>query len=319
MQNVEINSETQSLLDAVNKIFPGKVELQFIGKLQNGYVRHDQAQAVQDKDNIMVQISDLSAPDYTASHELLHLLMTLRGFPQIFFAISTGEEQLDQQLMMLGTELYDTVSHIVVVSEQRKHGLITDEIEQMYLKGIHATIKPEPTPVDDKMTLRLLTLTDALVFYGDGNKAVNEQLEKDYPISFAAAKKLHALITEKPVDSPFTLRRNVVKLFKAFDEQLKDWGLPPINMTEFATVSNVVSERQLRLEVRQMFELYHSDMVDIKSKRRAYVGINRADGQNSFVISAPTKANDNPEYYKAIYSLSVEELFKKLEMPYILR
>ncbi|MCH5463046.1 IpaB/EvcA family protein [Lactobacillus sp. LC28-10] len=319
MQNVEINPETQSLLDAVNKIFPGKVELQFIGKLQNGYVRHDQAQAVQDKDNIMVQISDLSAPDYTASHELLHLLMTLRGFPQIFFAISTGEEQLDQQLMMLGTELYDTVSHIVVVSEQRKHGLITDEIEQMYLKGVQATIQPEPTPVDDKMTLRLLTLTDALVFFGDGNKKVNDQLAKDYPNSFAAAKKLYALITEKPVDSPFTLRRNIVKLFKAFDEQLKAWGLPPINMTEFATVSNVVSERQLRLEVRQMFELYHSDMVDIKSKRRAYVGINRADGQNSFVISAPTKANDNPEYYKAIYSLSVEALFKKLEMPYILR
>ncbi len=53
MQNVEINSETlQSLLDAVNELFPGKVDLQFIGKLQNGYVRHDQAQAVQDKDHI---------------------------------------------------------------------------------------------------------------------------------------------------------------------------------------------------------------------------------------------------------------------------
>jgi len=160
---------------------------------------------------------------------------------------------------------------------------------------------------------------DALVFYGDQNKVVNNQLENDYPISFAAAKKLYALITEKPVDSPFTLRRNVVKLFKSFDDQLKDWGLPPINMTEFATISNVVSKRQLRLEVRQMFELYHSDMVDIKTKRRAYVGINRADGQNSFVISAPTKDNDNPDYYKAIYSLSVEDLFKKLEMPYSLR
>ena len=319
MQNVEINSETQSLLDAVNEIFPGKVELQFIGQLQSGYVRHDQAQAVQDKAHIMIQISDLSAPDYTASHELLHLLMTLRGFPQIFFAISTGEEQLDQQLMMLGTELYDTVSHMVVVSEQRKHNLINDEIEQMYMKGVRATIDPEPTPVDDKMTLRLLVVLDALVFYGDQNKVVNNQLENDYPISFAAAKKLYALITEKPVDSPFTLRRNVVKLFKSFDDQLKDWGLPPINMTEFATISNVVSKRQLRLEVRQMFELYHSDMVDIKTKRRAYVGINRADGQNSFVISAPTKDNDNPDYYKAIYSLSVEDLFKKLEMPYSLR
>ncbi|MTV82975.1 IpaB/EvcA family protein [Secundilactobacillus folii] len=319
MQNIEINSEVQSLLDAVNKLFPGKVELQFIGKLQSGYVRHDQAQAVQDKDQIMVQISDLTAPNYTASHELLHILMTLKGFPQIYFAISTGETQLDQQLMMLGTELYDTVSHLVVVSEQRKHGLIDDEIEADYLKGIQATITPEPDPVDDKMTLRLLTLTDALVFYGDGNQQINAQLKKDYPTAFAAAKKLYALITEKPVDSPFTLRRNIVKLFKAFDSQLQDWGLPPINMTEFATISNVVSKRQLRLEVRQLFELYHSDMVDIKSKRRAYVGINRTDGQNSFVISAPTKNNDTPDYYKAVYALSVEELFKKLEMPYILR
>lgn len=319
MENVEINSETQSLLDAVNELFLGKVELQFIGQLQSGYVRHDQAQAVQDKDSIMIQVSDLTAPDYTASHELLHILMTLRGFPQIFFAISTGDTQLDQQLMMLGTELYDTVCHIVVVSEQRKHHLIDDEIEAKYLKGVQATITPEPDPVDDKMTLRLLTLVDALVFFGADNQKINAQLTKDYPTAFAAAKKLYDLITEKPVDSPFSLRRNIVKLFKAFDDQLQDWGLPPINMQEFATVSNVVSKRQLRLEVRQMFELYHSDMVDIKSKRRAYVGINRADDQNSFVISAPTKNNDNPEYYKAIYSMTVEELFKQLQMPYILR
>lgn len=319
MQNIEINDDVQSLLDAVNELFPGKVDLQFVGQLQSGYVRHDQAQAVQDKDAISVQVSDLTAPNYTASHELLHILMTLRGFPQIYFAISMGDETLDQQLMMLGTELYDIVCHIVVVSEQRKHHLIDDEIEKLYLKGVQATITPEPEAGDDKMTLRLLTLTDALVFYGADNKEVNQQLAADYPVSFEAAKKLYADITAKPVDSPFALRRNIVKLFKQFDAQLQDWGLPPINMQEFATITSVVSKRQLRLEVRQLFELYHSDMVDIKSKRRAYVGISHSDDQNSFVISAPTKKDDTPEYYKAIYSLTVEDLFKKLEMPYIIR
>lgn len=319
MQNIEINDEVQSLLDAVNQLYPGKVDLQFTSDDKVGYVRHDQAQAIQDQNQITIKVTDVTAPNYTASHELLHILMTLRGFPQLFFAISTGEEQLDQQLMMLGTELYDTVCHLVVVTEQRKHHLIDDKIEQLYLKGVQATITPEPVEADDKMTLRLLTVLDALVFFGTENKTIMVQLQQDNPKTLAAARELYKAITEKPVASPFSLRRNIVKLFRAFDEQLKNWGLPPINMQEFATISNVVSERQLRLEVRQMFELYHSDMVDIKSKRRAYVGINRADNQNSFVISAPTKDKDTPEYYKAIYSLTVQELFDKLEMPYIMR
>ena len=53
-----------------------------IGKLQSGYVRHDQAQTVQDGKNIIVQIADLRAPNYTASHELLHLWWS--------FGVSTG-------------------------------------------------------------------------------------------------------------------------------------------------------------------------------------------------------------------------------------
>jgi hypothetical protein len=319
MQNIEINDHVQSLLDAVNELFPGKVELQFIGELQSGYVRHDQAQVVQDKDHLMVQISDLTAPDYTASHELLHLLMTLRGFPQLFYSLSTGNEELDNQLKLLSTDLYDTVSHLVVVSEQRKHDLIDDNIEQLYLKGVQATIDPEPAADDDKMTMRLLVLTDALVFFGDQNAAINKQFATDYPNAFPAAQKLYGIITEKAVDSPFTLRRNVVKAFKAFDAQLEEWGLPPVNNQEFATLTSVFSKRQLRLEVRQVFELFHSDMVDVKTNRRAYVGINRTDRQNGFVLPAPKASEDTPDYYKGIYGMTVEALLKQLEMPYILR
>jgi len=319
MAKIEINEQVQSLIDAVNNSFPGTVEVQFIGNLQSGYVRHDQSQQVQDGSNIIVQINDLTAPNYTASHELIHQLMVLKGFPQVFFSLTSGNDQLDEQLMIMGTELYDIVAHFVVVSEQRKHGLIDDEIEQLYLKGIQATIKPEPTPGDDQMTLRLMTLLDALVFYGDHIKMVEKQLKQDYPISFEAAQKLFKIISEKAIDSPFTMRRNVVKLFKAFDEQLNEWRLPPINNAEFTTVTSAFSKRQLRLEVRQLFELFHSDMNEKNSGRRAYVGFNRTDGQNAFVIPAPEPKDDTPDFYKAIYNLTVEDLFKQLKMPYILR
>lgn len=317
--NIELNDQVQDLINAVNQLFPGTITVTFIGKLQSGYVRHDQAQAVQDGKNVIIQIADLSAPNYTASHELLHLLMVLRGFPQVFYSLTTGDDKLDDQLKMMGTELYDIVSHFVVVSEQRKHGLINDEIEQMYFKGIYATIKPEPDPLDDEMMLRLTTLLDAMVFYGDKLATVADKLKKDFPVSYAAAEKLYAIITDKPTDSPFSLRRNVVKLFKAFDEQLKDWELPALHNTEFTTLTSVLSERQLGLEVKQLFEVYHSELVEINSNTKAYVGFNRVDDQNSFVIANPKGDQDNPEFFKDVYGKTVKQLFDDLKMPYIIR
>ncbi|TPR38033.1 IpaB/EvcA family protein [Apilactobacillus micheneri] len=318
--DIQLNKETQGLINVVNKYFPGKIEVQFIGQLQSGYVRHDQAQVVQDGKNLFVQISDLSAPDYTASHELIHLLMTLRGFPQLFFSLSTGNEKIDEQLQVMGTELFDIVSHFVVVSEQRKHNLINDDIEAMYLKGVQNTIEPESDELDNSMELRLLTLIDARVFYGDTfDKKVRATLEKDYPVALKAADKIYEIITEKPTDSPFGLRRNVVKLFKAFDKQLIEWGLPALHNTEYATISSVVSERQLNLNVQQMFEIFHSEMHKSNTNRRAYVGFNKSDDQNSFVVPAPTGMDDSPAYFKKLYALKVKDLFKELKMPYIIR
>ncbi|MCL0312850.1 IpaB/EvcA family protein [Apilactobacillus sp. TMW 2.2459] len=317
---IDLNKDTQSLINFVNRFFPGKVTVQFVGQLQSGYVRHDQAQVVQDGENIYIQVSDLSAPNYTASHELLHVLMTLRGFPQIFFSLTSGDEKLDEQLQIMGTELFDIVSHIVVVSEQRKHNLINENIEEMYLKGIKNTIRPEPEKLDNEMELRLLTLIDAHVFYGDTfDEKVRDILEKDYPVALKASDEIYKIITEKPTDSPFGLRRNVVKLFRAFDEQLKAWGLPALHNNDFTTVSSVLSERQLGLKVNQMFEIFHSDLHEMKTQRRAYVGFNKTDNQNSFVIPAPTGMEDSPAYFKKIYDKSVKELFKDLQMPYIIR
>ena len=318
-KDVQLNDQVQDLLNQVNNLYPGKVEVHFIGQLQAGFVRHDQAQQMQMGKDIDIQVADLTAPNYTASHELLHLLMILSGFPQVFFSLTTGNPDLDQQLMIMGTELYDIVSHEVVVSEQRKHGLITPEINDLYLKGVDYTLKPEPAERDDEMTLRTLTLLDALVFFGSDNQAINDQFTKDYPESFAAARKLYQTITAKPVTSPFSLRRNVVKLFKAFDAQLEAWNLPALHNTEFTTLSSVLSKRQLSLQVRQIFELYHSDMHEKTTQRRGYVGFNRADNQNAFVLPAPKPKEDTPDYYTNIYNMTVEDLFKQLKMPYILR
>lgn len=320
MSDFKPNAQTQSLLNVVNRFFPGKVSVQFIGHQKSGFVRHDQSQAVQDGSNIMIQINDMSAPNYTASHELLHLLMVLRGFPQVFFSLTTGNQKLDVQLKAMGMELYDIIAHFVVVNEQRKHHLITTDIEKMYLKGVYSSIKPEPKgKIDNEMEVRLATLLDAIVFYGNLYPVVRPHLMKDFPVSLKAAEHLYKVVTEKPTDSPFGMRRNVVKLFKAYDAQLKKWGLPPLQNTAYTTLTSVFSIRQLNLQVHQLFNIYHSELNDAETNRRAYVGFSKTDGQNSFVIPEP-KGKQKPELFiQQLYGKTVKDLFKALKMPFIVR
>jgi len=49
------------------------------------------------------------------------------------------------------------------------------------------------------------------------------------------------------------------------------------------------------------------------------VGFNRADEQNAFVLPEPAPKDDTPDYFTKLYDMTVEELFNKLEMPFILR
>ncbi|BAP84935.1 hypothetical protein LOOC260_103610 [Paucilactobacillus hokkaidonensis JCM 18461] len=316
MAEIKLNDTTQSLLDQVNKIYPGTVLVHFDDR-QAGYLRHDQAKQEALPGGLVITITDITAPNYTASHELLHLLMLMSGFPQIFFNVSFGEEKLDEQLMIMATDLYDIAMHIVVVSEQRKHQLIDEQIEDLYLKGIDTTISEESKQDDDERTLRLLTILDALVFYGDQFERVADHIQKRYPKALKAAQGLYQDLIEKPIDSPFAMRRTITKLFKQFDDQLTSWGLPALHNTEFTTLSSVLSERQLRLEVRQMFEIFHSEMIDRQSGEKAYIGLNRNDRQNSFVLTPPK--DDSIGFFKEIYGKSVKELFEVVKMPYIVR
>ena len=281
-EEIKLNATNQALLDEINSLYPdGTVFVQFHGK-KSGYVRHDQATQKTLPGGLFIIVTDLTEPNYTASHELLHLLMLLKGFPQIFFQLSLGDKELDEQMMIMSTDLYNVAVHRVVVAEQRKHGLINDQIEEEYWKGVEHTLTKEGAKDDDERTLRLLTILDALVFYGDHFDKFADRFKENYPEALAAAQKIYDEITAKPIKSPFDMRRTIIKVYSLFDEQMQQWGLPALHNNEYTTVSPVLSERQLRLEMRQVFEIFHSDMKERGATKRAYVGLRRSDRQSSF-------------------------------------
>lgn len=316
-EEIKLNATNQALLDEVNSLYPeGTVFVQFHGK-KSGYVRHDQATQKTLPGGLFIIVTDLTEPNYTASHELLHLLMLLKGFPQIFFQLSLGDKELDEQMMIMSTDLYNVAIHRVVVAEQRKHGLIDDQIEEEYWKGVEHTLTKEGGKDDDERTLRLLTVLDALVFYGDHFTKFADRFEENYPVALKAAQKIYKQITAKPIKSPFDMRRTIIKIYAMFDEQMQAWGLPALHNNEYTTVSPVLSERQLRLEMRQVFEIFHSDMKERGTSKRAYVGLRRSDHQNSFTLAAP--ASNSPEYFKRVYDMPVKKFLEEHSVPYIVR
>lgn len=319
-QEIKLNKATQDLLDAVNDLFPrGSVFVQFHGE-KSGFVRHDQADTTNLPGGLVITVTDLTEPNYTASHELLHLLMTLRGFPQIFFELSLGDRQLDEQMMIMATDLFNTVAHQVVVDEQRKHGLINERIEQEYFRGITKTLSDESEKDDGERTMRLLTLLDALVFYHGGHLTADQEaeLQRRYPVAFATAQVLYDQVMTKPVSSPFSMRRTVVKLFRLFDQQMQQWGLPALHNNQFTSLSPVLSKRQLRLEVAQVYDIYHSEMTERETKRRAYVVMGKNDQQNAFVLPAPRGEYSSDQMLK-FYHQPVEQLLKSQNLPFIVR
>ncbi|KRL55019.1 hypothetical protein [Furfurilactobacillus rossiae] len=321
MADIKLAPAVQTLLDQVNELFPGTVMVQF-GDKHAGYVRDDQVEQHVLKDRLLIWVDDITAPQYSAAHELSHLLMLLQGFPQIEFNLTFGDDELDEQLMAMSTQLFNVVNHVVIFPALAGHGLIDDKVSDEFYNGIFATIDPEPeTGAEDdaQNALRLLVLLDALVFYGEGISKHEKELSTNFPKTYAAAKKLCDVMMAKKINTPFDVRRALVRLYKAFDAQLTDWGLPALNSAAFTTVTSVLSERQLRLEMRQMFEIFHSDLKDKESGERAYVALNRSDRQNAFVMTPPKEDADSSSFFKEVYDTPVKDFLEAHNISYIVR
>ncbi|MDN2453923.1 IpaB/EvcA family protein [Lactobacillus sp. UCMA15818] len=317
MAEVNLNEQTKELLKKARTGFPNEIKIIYKDE-KAGFIRHDQAQQYLSGGNLIIEIDDITCPDYTLTHELLHLLVRINNVPEIIFNLTTKNRNLDNNFLATGFELYNTVLHFDVYDMQRQMGLFTEEIQDLYLKGITETLEPEPeAEIDDVMVLRIVQLFDALVFFGKEVQKVADVFERDYPRAYRAAKQLFEVATKKGLAGVQGLHRAIIRVFTQFDECLDDLGLMGMNLREFVTLTPVISERQLKLEVRQVFNVKNSQMHDVYQDKPAYIGLGMYNGQNSFVITAPTV--DSDKFFKDLYGMKVEAFFDKFEFPYLKR
>lgn len=318
MKKNELATRTKELIKKVEEKFPAGVEIEFKEPKKVGYLRHDQAQHYLHGGKLKIDVYDQTEPNYTIAHELLHFLLMFENTPQVAFNLTTGDSNKDHKFMVAGIDLYDTVLHTKVYAKQRKLGFIDDRIEELYLKGVLAILKPEPKGKRDEwMVLRTVTLLDALVFYADDLDYVLPKFKENYPLSLAAAQELYALMTAKPLKTAFELRRGVVRLWKSFDKQLSDWNLLAMQLNDFITLTPVLSERQLRLETSALFEFYHTPWQENLTFKTAYIGRFKVDGQNTFIL--PDLGKEPAKRFKELYAMPVKQLLEELGVQYLLR
>lgn len=312
------SEDTLRLLEQANNVYPGSIVLRASGE-NTGVINNEQVQTEMLGARMMLEVTDMTAPDFVATHELLHMVLSLNGFPQVFFQLETEDETLTEQMMVMGTYLYQPAANIIVYREQAKHALMTEEVIAAYTKGVLGQLTKEDGTRAES-ALRFLTLLDAKIFMAsvDADTAKYTDTFNDlYPEAWAAAETLFTKMNIAQVQDPASVHHAIMDVFDGFDQQMKSWDLPELNAKEFCTVTPVLSERQMRLKVNQVFEIKHVPYVNRTTKTAAFVGLGKQNKQNSFVLAVPGDAT--PDFFKETYNLTVKELFDQLQQPFTLR
>lgn len=315
---MSFSKETQQLLEQLNTIYPGSIVLRQTGTDTNTILpEHVTTDALGSR--LMIEVNDLTAPDFEATREMLKMMLTLNGYPQVYFQLRTKEAKIDEQLMIMMTYLYQPALNAIIYREQAKHGQLTDEVVTAYINGVLKTLTPEDGK-QDEAALRLLTLIDTKVFLSAASMDVteiNNELKEKFPMAFAAAELLFEQMVVDKIKDPFTVGQAIQTLFKGFDAQMLAWDLPELHAQEFTTVTPVLSAKQLEQPVSSNYGIRHVDFNqygDDDDDSAVFVGEDKNTGQNSFILKAP--GTDTAEFFKEIYALPTKELFEQLKQPY---
>lgn len=231
-----MNPKLNELLEQANQVYPGTVMTR-VGQNQDGLLRMDRAEQSALADRLLIEVPDQTEADFVLGNELLQLVLTLNGItPQIYFALTFNDEDLDQQLITIATRLHRTVLHAITYQELAKQGFLTADTVTAFLAGVKDELSVETANVDGEDLFRLLTVLDAQVFLVAADKAglsdlaadAFATLKEDYPRATAQGEKLVAPILAANLKDSRQIRKQMVRLFTGMDESLTELELPTV-------------------------------------------------------------------------------------------
>ena len=235
--------------------------------------------------------------DFVLSHELHHIELELSDEPEIDCAVTSGQKDRDGQVLMVANSVFETLEHVTVLQRQKADGTYTDEIKEEFLKGVDIALRPRVSmDVANMRFYRTLVLFDGIIFSKHEKDA---DWKDNFPKSFKYASELVEIAEQNDLSVPFQFRRALVNCLDAYNEI-------------------IISKRQLRLSLNQVYQIKHSEYKNRATGRDGFVLIAINDGQGVATLNLdPDKVT--PEFYKAFYQYTVQEVFEKEGIKYLIR
>ncbi|MBA1434240.1 hypothetical protein [Bombilactobacillus bombi] len=314
MQITKFSLPVQKLYQQVQQQAQCSIVLEDNGRREN-WLAFDQSGHKKDNaGKIHLEMAQSSNPDFTLAHELRHLQVELSDFAQVRFPVTSSQPELDRDLQVCTIALIGSVEHILIMQQHYQNQEITAAIKDDFKRGLRKQLVPETTDVDHYFIFDTLVMLDALTF-SQGEDL--DEWQQHYPHSWAAAQQLYQLLASKLEPTAFSLRRQEVRLFNQFNQILQNQQFPLLPFQEFVALEPVLSQRQLRLNVNQVFQIKHLDFSDRQTSKRALALVGLNDQQ--MVSTLYFAAEPTPEQYRQLYQLPVSQFLQLQKIHYYLR
>lgn len=314
MQITDFSLQVQQLFQEVQQQAQKKIILESNGRHEDWLAFDQSGHKVDASGNIHLQIAHSSVPDFTLAHELRHIEWELKDYARIKFPLTTAQPELDRQLKITASSLIGSVEHLFIMQKQRNQGEVTAAIEKEFEKGIYQNLAWQDVNLDNYFIYYTLVLLDILTL-SQGQDL--DHWQQHYIKAYSAASKLYQKIAENKQPTTFSVRRQQIRLLELFTQLLVNNSYPFLPLNDFVLIEPVVSPRQLRLTLGQVFQIKHSKLKDLKTNERALILVELTDQQNSAILRFNHELSS--EQYRKIYQLNVQEFLQMQQINYYLR
>ncbi|TGD23509.1 hypothetical protein EGT49_05510 [Companilactobacillus suantsaicola] len=276
----------------------------------------DQASHEIKGDEIKIIITNEKFRDFVLAHELYHIELELSDEPSISCAVTSGKPDYDGRILAIANSVFETLEHVSVLKSQQADGTYNDETKAEFLKGIDAALNPKvQLDLANMRFYRTLIMFDGIIF---GEHAKDSEWKDEFPSSYKYASRLVKIAEANDLSDSFHFRRALVNALDTYNEVILENGYEGLGYHEFLNITPVLSKRQLRLELNQVYQVKHSAFKNRATGKDAFVLLGINDGQSVTTLDIdPNKVT--PEFYKAFYQYKIEDVFKKEEVRFLTR
>jgi len=315
LNNNELSDHIVKQVEKIEQQYNKKIEL-YSNYADQKNLTLDQANHEMKDDVIRVVITNEKFSDFVLSHELHHIELELSDEPSISCSVTSGKPDADGRVLAIANSVFETLEHVEVLKRQKEDGTYTDAVKEAYLKGVNDSLRPKvQLDLANMRFYRTLIMFDGIIF---GEHSEDAQWQNEFATSFKYATKLVEIAEKNDLTVPFQFRRALVNTLDAYNEIIISNGYQGSHFHTFLNVTPVVSERQLRLGLSQTYQIKHSEYKNRATGKDGFALIAINDGQSVANLNLdPAKVT--PEFYKAFYQYSVQEVFDKEEIKYLIR